>query len=266
LKTIIRNHDNYIKNANLIQDKLCYNTGKGLYIFMYFKEILLFFIPFLIVSVLHLYFCIRLKKRPADILKIALMPSLLLPVYAAWLTDYLPLNNLALLTGALVGAWAGDFFLIKPVSKKKFFYGLIAFFLSHIFYLSIFMPSSNAELIPITINIGIASAYSLLTAGIYVFIGKPKGLRGLASILYTIMLFLLQYSCLSPLFVNFFIEHRPLNFSRMLLVMGVFLFTISDIILAYSLFKREFKRSRFSVMSTYILAQFFLVSGVILCF
>jgi len=265
LKTITRNHDNYIKNANLIQDKLCYNEGKGLYIFMYFKEILLFFIPFGILSGLHLYFCIRLKKRSADVLKLTLMPSLLIPVYAAWFNECIPLSYLVLLTGALLGAWAGDYFLIKPVSKKKFFYGLISFFLSHVFYLSIFIPSSNAELLPETINIGIASAYTLLTVCIYIFIGKPKGLRGIASILYTIMLFLMQYSCLSPLFLTFFIQQSPLHFSRMLLVIGVFLFTISDIILAYSLFKREFKYSRFSVMSTYILAQFFLVSGVILC-
>lgn len=238
-------------------------SQKRLYIDMYFIEILLCFIPFCIVSALHLYYCVRFKKRSADILKLTLMPSLLLPVYAAWMTACLPLNNLVLLTGALLGAWGGDYFLIKPVSKKKFFYGLIAFFVSHIFYLSILLPLSHAESLSFLLTIGIACSYILLTAGIYVFIGKPKGLRGIASVIYTIMLFLLQYSCISPFIAHYATSQNSIYISNILLVFGVFLFTASDILLAFSLFKREFKYSRFAVMSTYILAQGFIVSGVI---
>lgn len=239
-------------------------SQKRLYIDMYFIEILLYFIPFGFVSALHLYYCVMLKKRPADSYKLTLMPSLFIPVCYAWYASVLTTMTAAILISILTAAWAGDYYLIKPVSKKKFFYGLITFFLSHTGYASLFIPMSSVRLLPLPLNIGCAFLYSILTALIYLFIGRPKGLRGAAAVTYTVMLFLLQYLCFSPLLVHIFVQETSVTSSQTMLIYGILLFTLSDIILAYSLFKREFKYSRFFVMTTYITAQFFLVYGIIL--
>lgn len=231
---------------------------------MYFNEILLYFIPFFFTSLVHLYFCLTFVKKSADVLKLFLMPLLLIPVIFTWFNSSVPLLKTIQMTGVLLSAWAGDYFLIKPVSKKKFFYGLIAFFLSHLGYASLFVPMTSIRLLPLYLSMSTIFLYTILTAGIYFFIGRPKGLRGAAAVIYTALLFLLQYLCFSPVLVHFFVQNIAITPSQYMLICGVLLFTISDIILAYSLFKREFKYSRFLVMLSYILAQFLLVYGILL--
>lgn len=234
---------------------------------MRFTEYLLFSLPFFFLSLLHLIFCILFKKKPADILKLTLMPSLAIPVTMALVKNCIPISLFFLLIGVLTGAFAGDYFLIKPVSKKKFFYGLIAFFLSHVFYLIILIPVSRYKELPLFLIIVLILFYIVLVYAVFLVIGKPKGLRGLAAIIYSILLLSLQFFCLSPFLSLVFQENvQKFTINSRIILLGVLLFTISDILLAFSLFKKEFKYSRFSVMATYIAAQFFLVTGIISCF
>ncbi len=229
---------------------------------MSYKELVLF-IPYIFTASLHLLFCLKQNKHPADILKLLLMPSLFIPVLYFLFNVHTRTPSLLLLAGALSGAWAGDYFLIKPVSKKKFFYGLIAFFLSHVCYITLFFPLLLYSPLPPLLAVSAAVCYAVFTVLIYVIIGRPKGLRGAASILYTVMLFTLQYTCLTPL-LSKILHKQPIEASLVFLIAGIVLFTISDILLACSLFKKEFYNSRFYVMSTYIAAQLFLVYGGLL--
>ena len=48
-----------------------------------------------------------------------------------------------------------------------------------------------------------------------------------------------------------------------ILLIGSFIFMISDSVLGYTLFKRDFPKSRFIIMFTYICAEFLLTYGLL---
>ena len=210
--------------------------------------------PFFIIAIIHLIQGLLEKHHAANFTKILLMPSLILAIFVS--KKYL--NNYGLFVIlALVFATLGDKFLIKPVSKKNFLKGVFAFFLGHIFLLLCLFPLSKIWILPSWIIAIFVIIYGIIIFGSYNILGTPKGFRGFAAVVYTAMLTLLGLTCLSA-----FIQRKDLQ--GLILLIGSLFFMISDSVLGFTIFKKDFPKSRFVIMSTYITAEFLLTYGILL--
>ena len=222
------------------------------------------FLPFFIISLIHLISSCTSKTRLYNVTKIFLMPSLVFAILFSLRNDAKQ-DTVIYLTAALLAGTAGDIFLIRPVTKKKFIKGVFSFFAGHIFYLLILIPRSKFWMLPAWIVVPLITAYLLVLFGLYSLLQKPKGLRGFAAVVYAFMLLLINFVCITAVFTWIFYRDSQESSIIPLVVTaaGNIVFLISDSILAFTMFKKDFKYSKFFVQLTYIAAQFLLVTGIL---
>lgn len=155
---------------------------------------------------------------------------------------------------ALLFSWTGDVLLMFESSNANFFiFGLIAFLLSHIFYIILFDQIRVKErfrqsLLPL---LPIAVYYILLISLLQPNLGamqKPVRIYGLVI---SIML-------------SFAIDLWRLKdrAASLLIIFGAMLFITSDSLLAINKFYKQFEYAGLAVMSTYGIAQLLIALGV----
>ena len=217
-------------------------------------------IPFFVVSAIHIATCFFPTNKLSKVTKVLAMP--LLAIAAAFTKNG---QNILYLVCALIAGCFGDFFLLRPVSKKNFLRGVFAFFIGHAFYLLILIPRSQFWLLPPWCVVIIVLVYSFAVFMIYNLLHKPKGLRGFAAVVYAFMLLLINFTCISSILTILFATGDWANVpaTTWFILGGNMLFLISDSLLSVTMFKDDFKFSRVYVMTTYLAAQFFLVLGLI---
>lgn len=217
-------------------------------------------IPFFIVSAVHIVTCFFPMNRLSKVTKVLTMPLLALAVFFTQGVD----DKLYLIC-ALIAGCLGDYFLLRPVSKKKFLRGVFSFFIGHVFYLLILIPRSRFWLLPPWCVVIIVLVYSFFVFGIYNVLKRPKGIRGFAAVVYAFMLLLINFTCLSAILTVLFETGSAADIPNSLwfIFAGNMIFLVSDSLLAITMFKQDFKFSRVAVMATYLAAQFLLVLGLI---
>lgn len=176
------------------------------------------------------------------------MPLLLLYLFS------LPTQLNTTLIMALVFGFLGDVFLI--FSNNYFFIsGLVCFLIGHLWYvveLSSKITSIEISNLLVLVTIFIMIVVFLL----YKSLSKGLGNLKIPVIFYIITIFSMFYLSI-VLFIG-----QP-SYKSALTLLGALLFVISDYSLAFSLFKRSFFNKDLLIMSTYILAQFLLVIGLL---
>lgn len=162
-----------------------------------------------------------------------------------------------LFTG-LFFALAGDVLMMfSSISDSYFTYGLLAFLIAHIFYISAFYLdfSSAPELDKKGARIAILLC-SFFGMGFYVFIRSDLAAMKLPVMVYTfVFCFMMMMSAFRNLRVN------KLSFN--LILFGSMLFLIFGSLLAYNKFVHPFNFSHLLVMSTYMAAQYLITMGAI---
>jgi uncharacterized membrane protein YhhN len=157
-----------------------------------------------------------------------------------------------LLMLALFFSWLGDVLLIFQQQNSMFFImGLLSFLTAHIIYTIIFRKSSN-DFQPKTFTY--ATAFLLLIYGLLLvaMLWSGLGAMKIPVIFYTLVITAMGLSAL----------FRRATGSSLVLV-GAMLFITSDSLLALNKFDAPFVGAGFWIMSTYILAQFFIVAGMV---
>lgn len=157
-----------------------------------------------------------------------------------------------LLIIALFFSWLGDVLLIFQEQNSAFFImGLLSFLTAHIIYTIIFRKSSN-EFRPKTFTY--ATAFLLLVYGLLLvaMLWSGLGAMKIPVLFYTLVITAMGLSAL----------FRRATGSSLVLV-GAMLFIASDSLLALNKFDSPFIGAGFWIMSTYILAQFFIVAGMV---
>ncbi len=217
-------------------------------------------IPFFVVSAIHIATCFFPTNKLSKVTKVLAMPLLALAVVFA--KDG---KNMLYLVCALIAGCLGDYFLLRPVSKKNFLRGVFAFFIGHAFYLLILIPRSQFWLLPPWCVVIIVLVYSFAVFMIYNMLHKPKGMRGFAAVVYAFMLLLINFTCISSILTVLFDTGSLVTVTpaTWFIVGGNLLFLLSDSLLSVTMFKDDFKFSRVYVMTTYLAAQFFLVLGLV---
>ena len=199
-----------------------------------------------LIGLVHEISAIRFWEAIRKITKAALMPILL--VYYLLSAH----NMLAVALAAIILSWAGDIFLIRKEEPKFFKLGLIAFLLSHVFYIAALVILTSGLKLPSLI----ASIAVALTAEFFLpkIINPPKAMRG-AVIVYGIVILAmsvcaLQYMLSSP------------SVSSILLFAGSIVFIFSDTLMTYLSFGKKPKYFNAITMLPYIIAQLLIIFGL----
>jgi uncharacterized membrane protein YhhN len=191
---------------------------------------------------------------PLFVLKALIIPFLMI-LFISNLN--LRMNRLHLLIAAgLFFSWAGDVLLEVPVNYKDMFIpGLVCFLLAHLMYLITFFKTPGENYIirrrPYLL-LPIVFAGAALIFYLYNGLGELK----IAVITYSIVILAMLSGAVN--------RYEKVNKRSYLLVLtGAILFVISDSALAINIFSHHFKGASAFIMSTYILAQFLIISGYI---
>lgn len=212
------------------------------------RKNLILWILFVIVTTIELLTQIFDWETLNMIVKPLLMPTLVI-FFILSIKKKSKLANLVIL--ALFFSWAGDVLLLYKVDNRFFLPGLISFLITQIIYVYVFYKSSEGfkpKIFTYSTGFLLIIYGLLLDFMMWSSLGKMK----IPVTVYTMVILMMG---LSALF------RKAMGSSYVLI--GAILFIASDSILAVNKFYEPVYAAGFWVMSTYILAQFLIVSGMI---
>src|SRR5690554_544495 len=142
----------------------------------------------------------------------------------------------SLMIVSLLFALVGDIFLI---SKKYFLPGLFSFLISHIVFTVGFTSlfCFSLEVLPLLVLILIGALY-------FNVLRKHLNKMTVPVLIYLTVILVMNWQAVGLVFIN-----QSLVF--LALALGSLLFTFSDAILAYDMFKKPFKAAELLILSTY---------------
>jgi len=191
---------------------------------------------------------------PLFLLKALLMPVLIL----LWLLSTTPAKGKQqpFLIAGLLFSWAGDIILELPFSGDIWFVaGLGAFLLAHVMYIVVFTGTAGENIILKKRLLWISPVviYGII---LFLILRNNLGEMRVPVLIYTIIILTMVASAISRF-------GKVNRYSYYLVLAGAILFTLSDSAIAINKFGHPFSYSSFLVMSTYIVAQFLIVTGLI---
>lgn len=182
---------------------------------------------------------------------------LLMPLLAMYVLMHMPRGaaGRSLLLTALVFSWLGDVFLLYTERNELYFMlGLAAFLLAHLAYIFTFLrlrekPLRKHLLYP---WIALPIAYALyLCYVLYPGLGDMR----IPVLAYATVITLM---CIAALFR---MGRTPL-FSFLFVQIGAIIFIASDSMIAWNMFYRQIPMAGLLIMTTYIIAQYLIVTGL----
>jgi uncharacterized membrane protein YhhN len=154
---------------------------------------------------------------------------------------------------ALVFSLLGDVLLMfVDLSPNYFMMGLIAFLIAHVFYILVFLKHRDKSKQPLWFGL------LLIVYGIGMFYGLKDGL---GEMLIPVLIYMLVI--LTMAITAFWRNNSVGKWSYVLVFFGALFFMMSDSLLAINKFHTTLPLSNVSIMLTYALAQFFIVSGIL---
>ncbi|SDX55043.1 Uncharacterized membrane protein YhhN [Marininema mesophilum] len=155
-----------------------------------------------------------------------------------------------LLCFGLLFSMLGDIFLMLP--SDRFIQGLISFFIAHVIYVIAF-PGGNGIF---RLDALFIALLLILFAAIYLrLIASSVKTAGGTSLLFAVLAYITVISLM---------VYKAFLSGELLLIVGASSFYISDAILAWNRFVKQYPRGQFAVMVTYYLAQLLIAYSVIL--
>jgi len=215
-------------------------------------------ILYLIAALVHLVLITNNQAEGIQIIsKLILMPLLMLLVYD-YSRSVIKTTFTRLLLCSLFFSFLGDLFLSNLFDKENtFIFGLAAFLVAHVIYIKIFLKSksqySNLFRTKLLIPVVIVVVWALS-----IFISLKPNVGGLI-IPVAVYVSVITMMCLAAL--SRYSYYSDSSFR--LVLIGAILFMISDMIIAFNKFSSEIEYERLLIMSSYILAQFLIVNGLI---
>jgi len=158
----------------------------------------------------------------------------------------------------LIFALAGDVFLMMQSDQSNFFiYGLVAFLLCHLFYISAFIldhKSNPNEKNPFFL--WVTGALIIFCAGLFFYLQPFLGGLQFAVLMYAIII-----TVMAIMAVN---RYGKVNiFSYQLILYGALFFLLSDSALAVNKFAQPIPQSGILIMASYMIAQYLIVYGTV---
>lgn len=160
--------------------------------------------------------------------------------------------KLLTMLGLLFSLWGDVLLLFASNSEGFFIAGLIAFLLAHVMYIFVFIRDRNSKnnIIPLLITL-------FLYAIVLLWIIKD----GLGSLLIPVLVYMgvILVMTVSAFLRKGMVIHRGYVY----VCLGAVFFMLSDSLLAVNKFHNPLPLAHVSIMSTYAVAQFLIVLGII---
>ena len=217
----------------------------------------IFLVLFFIFAIIEIFGEYKDNKKIEYFTKPLLMPLLIL-FYIFGVVEATSITDVDwLIVVALIGGCAGDIFLMLENEEKWFLFGMVAFLINQIFYIiSFFLSISD-----ITNFIG--WGYFLLGPAILILIFTvPRFIKKTEDMKIPVLVYLGAILLMHIAAIFRLAEFQDLPF--VLVYVGSISFIFSDACIAVNKWAGEFTNARLIIMTTYILAQFYITLGLVL--
>jgi uncharacterized membrane protein YhhN len=202
--------------------------------------------------------CILLEDKasfyPGLVAKALIIPVLMI-LFVVNLKPFTHLMFRMMLAG-LFFSWAGDVILeFSQRNGSLFIPGLVSFLLAHVMYLTVFLktPGKNSILkYRVWLLIPVLLFGALLVNYLYAGLGDMK----IPVILYAIVILTMLSAAINRI-------DKVNTLSYYMVLGGAILFVISDSSIAVNKFGHRFESSGVVIMSTYIIAQYLIITGYV---
>lgn len=187
------------------------------------------------------------------LLKPFLLPILLIAVYFSN-----RFSSKKILLTALTFSWIGDIVLLFANQGELYFIvGLVAFLISHVFYIVLFNKQTVTKSISNKISFGAGIGLILLYFfGMITTLGPKLGPLTVPVVVYAVVISSMLYFALKGSY-----QWNAIQYQSVLL--GALFFIASDSILAFNKFYQPIPYASFLIMITYLAAQYGIVSGIL---
>ncbi len=192
-------------------------------------------------------------EEMARLLKPFLLPILLIAVYLSN-----TFSSKKILLTALTFSWIGDIVLLFANKGELYFIvGLVAFLISHVFYIVLFNQQAVTTSISNKISFGAGIGLILLYFfGMITTLGPKLGPLTVPVIVYAIVISSMLYFALKGSY-----QWNAIPYQSVLV--GALFFIASDSILAFNKFYQPIPYASFLIMITYLGAQYGIVWGIL---
>ena len=161
-----------------------------------------------------------------------------------------------LIVVALIGGWAGDVFLMLDNKKKWFLYGMVAFLVNQILYIiSFFLSISDVTAFDLW------GLFLLLPVLIMLIYMAPTPIKNAAEMKIPLLVYMTVILTMHIAAVLRLAEFQGLAF--IFVYIGSISFVFSDATIAVNQWDKKMRKFGAISMATYILAQFFIVLGLL---
>lgn len=189
----------------------------------------------------------------ARVLKPFLLPILLIAVYFSN-----RFSSKKILLSALTFSWIGDIVLLFANQGELYFIvGLVAFLISHVFYIVLFNKQTVTKSISNKISFGAGIGLILLYFfGMITTLGPKLGPLTVPVVVYAVVISSMLYFALKGSY-----QWNAIPYQSVLV--GALFFIASDSILAFNKFYQPIPYASFLIMITYLAAQYGIVRGIL---
>ena len=218
---------------------------------------LIFLILFVIAAIVEVYGEYKDNIKIEFSIKPLLMPLLIL-FYVFGVIEGASLARVDwLIVVALIGGWAGDVLLMQKDQEKWFLFGMIAFLVNQVFYIiSFFLSISNIT------NFNPTGFYLLGPVLLILLFMLPRFINKAGEMKIPVLVYLVAILLMHVVAILRLGEFQGLPF--ILVYIGSISFIVSDSTIAVDKWDKEVPNGRPIIMTTYILAQFYITLGILL--
>ena len=204
-------------------------------------------------SIFYLLITAFNQEDIARILKPFLLPLLVVAVYLSE-----KFKTKTLLLTALTFSWIGDVILLFADKGEIYFIlGLVAFLVSHVFYIVLFSKQTISKTISNKLSFGAGIGLILLYFfGMITTLGPKLGSLTIPVVIYAVVISTMLFYALKGSF-----QWNTIPYQSVLI--GAIFFISSDSILAFNKFDQPIPYASFLIMITYLAAQFCIVWGIL---
>lgn len=207
---------------------------------------------YIVISLIYLGCIVLGKENLAWYFKPLLLPCLLL---ATNQSDSFPTKKTLLL--ALTFSWIGDVILMfADYGEIYFILGLVSFLIAHIFFLQLFIKQPTIRK-PKTIYF----AGAVFMVALYLFCMLFVLFPSLGDLKIPVSIYAFTISLMLAMAIRGSLAwQKPMH---SIILLGAISFVISDSILAMNKFYTALPNASLWIMSTYIIAQYFITVGIL---
>ncbi|MFW9876313.1 MAG: lysoplasmalogenase [Candidatus Thorarchaeota archaeon] len=217
----------------------------------------IFLVLFFLFAIIEVFGEYKENKKIEYCTKPLLMPFLILFYFFGIIEVSSIIDVNWLIVVALLGGCAGDTFLMLEDQDKWFLYGMGAFLINQIFYIiSFFLSISDISNFDTWGYFLVGPAMLMLLFMVPRFINKTEDMK-IPVLVYLVAILLMHIAATLR-----FAEFQGLPF--VLVYVGSISFMFSDACIAINKWAGEFTNAKPVIMTTYILAQFYITLGVLL--